>query len=84
MRKKKNYSTCHCQNQGETMRAIANEITTIVNGSMLKTTKAFESHASLINLEPAFSSSTLVKPNNKKRGREEERQRGKEDRDGLD
>ena len=28
----------------------ANEITTIVNGSMLMTPKAFESHASLINL----------------------------------
>ncbi|KAG5378285.1 hypothetical protein IGI04_026127 [Brassica rapa subsp. trilocularis] len=35
----------------------ANEITTIVNGSMLMTPKAFESHASLINLERKLTKS---------------------------
>ncbi|KAF3497847.1 hypothetical protein DY000_02057405 [Brassica cretica] len=59
----------------------ANEIITIVNGSMLMTPKAFESHASLINLESVFSSPTLVKPNKKKRGGEEEMLRRREDKD---
>ncbi|KAF3565235.1 hypothetical protein DY000_02012582 [Brassica cretica] len=55
-----------------------NEITTIVNGSMLMTPKAFESHASLINL------ACLLFTDAGEAEQEEERRRRREDKDGLD